>query len=421
MPSDRAIEAGGPISGRSPGGRAMASDEDAGRRHDRWAHLRFAVIGALLAAPPKKGDLQPALTALAARAWQQPIRGEPVRFAFSTLERWYYHARHAATDPVGRWRRRLRRDAGQQPSIGERLREAVRAQDAAHRSWSYQLHVDNLRVLVEADATLGPLPSYTTVRRYMQAQGLLRQRRRTARDRPGSDRVAVARQPREVRSYEVEYVGGLWHADFHHASLKVLTASGTWVTPVLLAVLDDHSRLCCHAQWYLAETAATFVHGLCQAIQKRGLSRALLTDNGGPMTAAETREGLGRLGISHMTTLPYSPYQNAKQEIFGRKLKAGFSRCWKAWPPISGWRSSMKPPRRGSNSSITALGIRRRSRRRSPGFSPARTSSAPVGRPTPCAQRSPPSRRARTGAPTARSPSRACASRCRRGSRICHA
>lgn len=299
----------------------MASDEGAGRRHDRWAHLRFAVVGALLAAPPKKGALQAALTDLAARAWQHPIRGEPVRFAFSTLERWYYHARHAALDPVGRLRRRIRRDAGQQPSIGAPLRQALLAQYQAHRSWSYQLHVDNLRVLVGADPTLGPLPSYATVRRYMQAQGLLRQRRRTARDRPGLDRVEAARQPREVRSYEVEYVGGLWHADVHHGSLKVLTASGAWVTPRLLAFLDDRSRLCCHAQWYLAETAEAFVHGLCQAIQKRGLARALLTDNGGPMTAAETREGLGRLGISQATTLPYSPYQHAKQEILWAQIE----------------------------------------------------------------------------------------------------
>lgn len=299
----------------------MASDAGAGRRHDRWAHLRFAVIGALLAAPPKKGDLQTALTALAARAWQHPIHGEPVRFARSTLERWYYQARHAAGDPVGRLRRRLRCDAGQQPSIGEPLRQALRAQYDAHRSWSYQLHRDNLRALVAADPTLGPVPSYATVRRYMQAQGLRRHRRRTARDRPGADRRDAARPAREVRSYEVEYVGGLWHADFHHGSLKVLTAAGAWVTPVLLAFLDDRSRLCGHAQWYLAETAETFVHGLCQAIQKRGLPRALLTDNGGPMTAAETREGLARLSISHATTLPYSPYQNAKQEVFWAQVE----------------------------------------------------------------------------------------------------
>jgi putative transposase len=299
----------------------MAHDEGPARRHDRWAHLRFAVIGTLLAAPPKKGALQGALTALAERTWQHPTREEPTRFARSTIERWYYQARSARLDPIGRLRRRLRRDAGQQPSMGETLREALRAQYDAHRSWSYQLHRDNLRALVAATPALGPLPSYSTVRRYMQAQGLLRHRRHTARDRRGADPIASSRPPREVRSYEVEYVGGLWHADFHHGSLKVLAASGTWVTPILLAFLDDHSRLCCHAQWYLAETTETFVHGLCQAIQKRGLPRALLTDNGSPMTAVETREGLVRLGVTATTTLPYSPYQNAKQEIFWAQVE----------------------------------------------------------------------------------------------------
>jgi transposase InsO family protein len=299
----------------------MAHDDGSARRHDQWAHLRFAVVGTLLAAPPKKGELHAALTALAERTWQHPTRGEATRFARSTVERWYYQARNARLDPVARLRRRVRRDAGEQPSMSAALRDALRAQYEAHRSWSYQLHRDNLRALTAGHPAFGPLPSYSTVRRYMQAQGLLRQRRRTARDRPGADHIDPSRQPREVRSYEVEYVGGLWHADFHAASLKVLTSAGTWVTPLLLAFLDDHSRLCCHAQWYLAETTETFVHGLCQAIQKRGLPRAILTDNGSPMTAAETREGLVRLGITATTTLPYSPYQNAKQEILWAQVE----------------------------------------------------------------------------------------------------
>ena len=96
----------------------------------------------------------------------------------------------------------------------------------------------------------------------------------------------------------------------------MLTARGEWVTPVLFGCLDDRSRLACHLQWYLAETAEVIAHGLSQAFQKRGLPRAILSDNGAAMLAAETREGLARLGILHQTTLPYSPYQNAKQEAF---------------------------------------------------------------------------------------------------------
>ena len=70
-------------------------------------------------------------------------------------------------------------------------------------------------------------------------------------------------------------------------SRKVLTARGEWLTPVLFGVLDDRSRLACHLQWYLAETAEVIAHGLSQAFQKRGLPRAALSDNGAAMTAAE--------------------------------------------------------------------------------------------------------------------------------------
>ena len=96
---------------------------------------------------------------------------------------------------------------------------------------------------------------------------------------------------------------------------KVLTARGEWVTPILFGVLDDRSRLACHLQWYLAETAEVIAHGLSQAVQKRGLPRSALSDNGAAMTAAEISEGLARLGVLHQTTLAYSPYQNAKSEV----------------------------------------------------------------------------------------------------------
>ena len=91
--------------------------------------------------------------------------------------------------------------------------------------------------------------------------------------------------------------------------------------PLALSLLDDHSRLCCHVQWYLSETACDLVHGLSQAIQKRGLPRALMTDNGSAMVAEEVTEGLLRLGIVHERTLPYSPYQNGKQESFWGTLE----------------------------------------------------------------------------------------------------
>ena len=126
-----------------------------------------------------------------------------------------------------------------------------------------------------------------------------------------------------------------FHCDFHHAKRRVLTAAGEWKTPILLGFLDDHSRLGCHLQWYLAETAEVFVHGLCQGFMKRGLPRALMSDNGSPMIAGEVTEGLHRLGILHSRTLAGAPYMNGKLETY--------------WASVEGRLMAMAGGRRGAH------------------------------------------------------------------------
>ena len=245
----------------------------------QWARFRFSVVGSLLSSPLARGSLKTAIRCLAAKTWSHPGTGREVHFSAVTIERWYYTARRKHDDPVGALRRAVRKDCGK-VSLPAALAERLFLQYRDHQDWSYQLHYDNLAALVKDDPTLGPLHSYSTVKRYMQAHGLVRKPRLQPKERPGEARAEIRRQVREIRSYEAEYVGSLWHLDFHHGSKKVLTHDGRWVRPIALGILDDHSRLCCHVQWYLSETAEDLVHGLSQAIQKRGLPRALLTDNG---------------------------------------------------------------------------------------------------------------------------------------------
>lgn len=284
-------------------------------KRDRWAHLRFSIVGALLAAPPQPGQLYGAIRDLAAKTWRHPVSGTDIRFATATIERWFYAARNDS-DPVSRLRDRRRGDRGTFHSLAPAVIAALRAQYAAHPGWTVQLHFDNLKVAVQGST----LPSYPTLRRYLLAHGMHRQARLV---RPSAGALAARDrlEQLEVRSYEVEHVNALWHLDFHHGSRKVLTAGGEWVKPMLLGVIDDRSRLVCHLQWYLDETTASLVHGLCQAFMKRGLPRALMTDNGAAMLAEETTSGLASLSVLHQTTLPYSPYQNAKQESFWGRVE----------------------------------------------------------------------------------------------------
>jgi len=288
---------------------AMSNVSGLARSHERWARFRFSVIGPLLAAPPDRGELQEQLKSLAAKKWHHPISGRPVQFGLSTIERWFYTARNEKKDPVQALRRKIRSDHGQHPSLTPKLRELLVNQYRQHPNWSYQLHADNLAVLIEKEPTPGATPSYSSVVRFMKVHGLIKRPRRGPVHSPGAQATEHRIETREIRSYESQYVNALWHLDFHHGSLRVLLDKGRWVYPLLLGIIDDHSRLCCHAQWYLAEGAEELCHGLCQAFQKRALPRALMSDNGSAMLAAETTEGLARLGIVHEKTLPYAPFQ----------------------------------------------------------------------------------------------------------------
>ena len=279
----------------------------------RWAQLRFAIVGPLLAAPPPPGELSKQLEDLSMKTWSHPTTSLPVRFSFATVERWYYAVRRAQ-DPIVSLRRKQREDAGQPRCLSHALSDILKQQYHAHKSWSVQLHYDNLATQVKQDNTLGALPSYASVLRHMKSKGWHRQKR-PQRQTAGMLMAEERLDSREVRSFEADHVQGLWHLDFHHGSRQILTPQGRWVKPMLLAIMDDHSRLVCHCQWYMDETTETLVHGVSQAIQKRGLPRSLLTDNGSAMSADEFCQGLERLSILHKTTLPYSPYQNGKQEV----------------------------------------------------------------------------------------------------------
>jgi len=278
--------------------------------------FRLKIIGSLLASPPDKRDLKNQLAKLAEKPWLHPVSGESVHYSLATLERWYYKAKKQPQNLLKTLSTQQRHDKGIVKSLNQASCDALVQQYAEHDGWSVQLHYDNLLVLMETGALQNTRPSYSSLLRYMKANNMPRKSKRKGPNSPGAKKAAKRLEQREVRSYEIDYVNGLWHLDFHHGSLRVLHSSGEWVRPLLLAIMDDHSRLVCHLQWYYTEDTECLVHGFCQALQKRALPRSLLSDNGSAMISGEFTRGLLELGIVHHKTLPYSPYQNGKQETF---------------------------------------------------------------------------------------------------------
>jgi transposase InsO family protein len=298
-----------------------------------WAQFRFSVIGGLLARPPEKGRLGQELKKLSEQRYRHPVNGGWVRFGASTIERWYYRALNSQ-DPILALGRKIRSDLGKTTAMSPRLLEVLYQQYKDYPDWTYQLHADNLAAFVAQNPEFDQPPSYATVLRRMQERGWIKKRSHRRNQTPGQQRAAQRLERREVRGFESEHVHALWHLDFH-TGRRVVDVQGNWHTPQALCILDDRSRLCCHIQWYLNETAEVLFHGLSQAFHKRGLPRSLMTDNGAAMLADETQKGLLRLGIMHETTLAYSPYQNGKQEAFWGQLEGRLMAMLKRVEPLT--------------------------------------------------------------------------------------
>jgi hypothetical protein len=79
-------------------------------------------------------------------------------------------------------------------SLTAELIEQLSRQYREHPHWSYQLHYDNLVAWAQGKGLAESLRSYVTVRRYMQAHGLLRTRRATPKGRPGEERPCPFRK-----------------------------------------------------------------------------------------------------------------------------------------------------------------------------------------------------------------------------------
>lgn len=281
------------------------------------AEFRFAVIAELLASPPDPGCLGTKLDELSKKCWRDPQNGRIIRLGRRTIERWYYTAK-SSSNPVEALYTDVRCDDGRSKSLSSVMKIELERSYKEFPQWTTRLHFDNFIVWILSSGL--PRPSYSTVRRFFRKQGWVR-----------TKKIKL----KEVRSYENEYVGGLWHLDFHHGSRVVIAPNGKKLVPICLCILDDCSRVCSHVQWFFHEDTKALVHGFIQGLMKRGLPRALMSDNGSAMTSSEFTEGLSRLSITHDLTLPYSPHQNGKQESFWGTLEGRLMSLLEAEPNLN--------------------------------------------------------------------------------------
>ena len=124
------------------------------------------------------------------------------------------------------------------------------------------------------------------------------------------------------RAFEANFPNELWQSDVLHGP-KVVTESKK-IKSYLIAILDDHSRLIVHGQFYLSEKLADFKHCLKQAITRRGLPQKLYIDNGSCYKAINLEQVTACLGIGIAHTPPYTPQGRGKIERWFRYVRDNF-------------------------------------------------------------------------------------------------
>jgi putative transposase len=92
----------------------------------------------------------------------------------------------------------------------------------------------------------------------------------------------------------------------------------------LIAFIDDASRLCCHAQFFLVENTDTLVKALRSALYKRGIPEAMYVDNGSIYCSKEISQICERIGC----LLCHAPVRDGaakgKVERFFRTVRMSF-------------------------------------------------------------------------------------------------
>ncbi|MBU0683913.1 MAG: DDE-type integrase/transposase/recombinase [Candidatus Omnitrophica bacterium] len=97
----------------------------------------------------------------------------------------------------------------------------------------------------------------------------------------------------------------------------------------LIGIIDDHSRLIVHAEFYLSEGLSNLRVALKEAFLRRGLPMTLYIDNGACYKSVHLEQITASLGISVKHTPPYTPQGRGKIERWFKYVRDNFMPMFK--------------------------------------------------------------------------------------------
>jgi len=146
----------------------------------------------------------------------------------------------------------------------------------------------------------------STVYRFLNQHGMMRQKP------PAEDR----------RKFEAPGPNELWQSDVMHGPR--IEVDGKLRKTYLIAIIDDHSRLIPHGEFYLSEGLSSYLDALEQAFLKRGLPRKLYVDNGPAFRSKHLEYITASLNVALIHARPYMPQGKGKIERWFKTVRTNF-------------------------------------------------------------------------------------------------
>ncbi len=126
------------------------------------------------------------------------------------------------------------------------------------------------------------------------------------------------------RRFESEHSNQVWQCDVLHGPLVFIDGLPAARKSYLMAIIDDHSRLIVHAQFYGAETFEALKEALRQAISRRGIPQKFYVDNGACYRSEQLERILASLGVALTHSRPYMPQGRGKIERWFKNVRDSF-------------------------------------------------------------------------------------------------
>jgi len=275
---------------------------DAENRQTEMAMFRFSVIQELLHGDDER-SMKKRLKELSGRLWTLPD-GQPRQFALGTIEQWYYSYRAGGLTAL---RSLSRRDRGS--FRGLRERECVFI-DRLLKGYPNIRTSVILKLMHEKGLIKHGRPSQSTVYRYVRGK-----------------RPQQAAPSKERRSFETPYSGNLWQTDILYGPyLSKKDDRGRWrkCQTFLVGIIDDHSRLLCHGQFYFRQDLLAYLDCLKVALRKRGIPERLYCDNGRVFRSSKVKRIMAELGTTVIHCQPRDCQAKGKIERFFRTVRTSF-------------------------------------------------------------------------------------------------